>query len=145
MRDVVPDPNAQSPDRALGRRFRREDFTVRPDAFAAMPGAAAADGPIAIVPTVGTAKPNVKKYPVSSRRFSVIDHLRYATRGRSRVSKPSRTSRTPEQAVPAIAGTSPNCARAARDSFNCEYQRRKNCRSFQVSRCRSPRRRQQCH
>ena len=39
----------------------------------------------------------------------------------------------------------PGCARAARDSFNCEYQRRKNCRSFQVSHCRSPRRRQQCH
>ena len=29
--------------------------------------------------------------------------------------------------------------------INCEYQRRKNCRSFQVSRCRSPRRCQQCH
>ena len=87
MRDVVPDPNAQNPESA-GTTVPSWSFTVRPDAFAAMPGAAAADGPIAIVPTVGTAKPNVKKYPVSSRRLSVIDLLRYAMRGRSHVSKP---------------------------------------------------------
>jgi hypothetical protein len=38
-----------------------------------------------MVTRVGRAKLNVKKYPDSSRRFSAIDLLRYAMRGRSRL------------------------------------------------------------
>ena len=90
LRGVLPDPNAQSPDQALGRRFRRGVSRFAQAHLQRCPGAATPDGPIAIVPTVGTTKPNVKKYPVSSRRLSVIDLLRYAIRGRSHVSKPSR-------------------------------------------------------
>ena len=67
-----------------------------------MPGAAAADGPIAIVAMVGTAKPNVKKYPDSSRRFSVIDLLRYAMRGNIARVETFGTCQTPEQAVRAL-------------------------------------------
>src|ERR1700733_1419096 len=53
------------------------NFTARPGPFAAMSLAgAAADGAAALVTRVGKAKLNVKKYPDSSRRFSVIDLLR---------------------------------------------------------------------
>ena len=50
------------------------------DSFASSLDLPTADGEAAIVTTVGTAKPNVKKYPVSSRRLSLLGPVNFTLR-----------------------------------------------------------------
>ena len=60
---------------ALGRAdgwLFQSVVSLRPFPAIPLPAAAAVDGAAATVTTVGTAKLNVRKYPVSSRRFSVL-------------------------------------------------------------------------
>ena len=137
---VLTPVNASTPSKVnndkIGKTVKDRQFFVRPCYSCPLP--------IIALPRYSP-EPGTNTSPFRDGFRSYSSSSSVLASFRSGMSKPSLNQPYRSKPFVLLLALCSDCARAALGLFNCEYQRRWCCRSFEVSRCRSPRCRQQYH